>query len=196
MFFNFYTAIILIVICKFVNCFGHEKHYKISSSHNISSSSALSFNSNKNKNNIINYIIAKLEIEPKRNALKISNQAKCEINLKSDTVKDWKCDIEYSTNEDIKVALFCFCSNEYDCGEEKRLLMSVNYSRKIRRKNRLMNLNRGADYQCEMGLKAVDSQKWSCKLYKNKHTLNIHEKIVCKCSYKKKCLQERIVDFY
>lgn len=192
---TFYTAIFLIGIINLVNCLENDHTYKIAI-HQNASSSFLSSNSYENRNSILDYIVAKLEIESRRNALKLSNRTKCEKNLKSDTFKDWNCEIEYNTNEDKKEELFCFCSNEYECGEKKKLLMSVSYSRKLRKKNRVMNLNRGADYQCEIGLKAKDNKQWSCKLFRNKHALNLNEKIICQCSYKKKCIQERIVDFY
>ena len=120
----------------------------------------------------------------------------CITNLNSESNKNWTCTVEYQRVNNIKTPLFCMCSYSYECSETKKLYMSNDYSKNLRKSNQLANLTRGADYQCESTLNQLENKTWNCSLFKNKHFKLANEAIYCKCLYQKTCFHERVVDFY
>ena len=161
----------------------------------------------------VNKSLEKMRIKRSDNAIQINNlvnmllnhtskkmdniRAKvCAANLKSENNKNWTCTVEYQRVNNIKKPLFCMCSYSYECSETKKLYMSNEYSKNLRKSNQLANLTRGADYQCENTLNQLENKFWNCSLFKNKHFKLVNEAIYCKCLNKKTCFHERVVDFY
>jgi hypothetical protein len=118
--------------------------------------------------------------------------------------------LKNTDNNDIyHVPLFCICSYDYDCNiENERFYLSLNYLNKLLKENRSKNINRGADYQCEIALKKQTNKEWSCVLKEAEQLQQSHEKeakltnlinndeFYCDCYFKNRCKHERIVDFY
>ena len=124
---------------------------------------------------------------------------KCIKNLKfEDQLKNqernWTCNViqDKVTN----IALLCSCSYEYGCQETKEFHFSFKYNKEIQAKNRLMNVHRGADFQCERILKKTTSNDWSCNIEKNENPSTQDDQYYCKCFYQKKCRHDRYVELY
>lgn len=133
----------------------------------------------------------------------LQNKAReCESHLNAESAaaattesqaKSWYCHVEGSRNK----FHFCLCSYSYDCGETQNLYFSRGYAQRMRKANRLLNVSRGADLQCERFLKSMyKDQKWSCSLFKNQNSTVADEEIYCKCGYEATCQHERVVDFF
>lgn len=130
----------------------------------------------------------------------LQNKARgCESHLNAESAaaesqaKSWFCHVEGSRNK----FHFCLCSYSYDCGETQNLYFSRDYARRMRKANRLLNVSRGADLQCERFLSSMyKDQKWSCSLFKNQNSTVADEEVYCRCGYEATCQHERVVDFF
>jgi hypothetical protein len=139
-------------------------------------------------NELIGYIIHNLD------RISISKEHDCEVQLKNETNQTWTCSVEY--NNEIETPAFCYCSRDYDCKQEELIYMTKKYAFNIRRRNKLNNIDRGADYQCELILnESLDGNKqpWTCEMYRKVSDIG---EVYCRCTSHKTCQQERIVDFY
>jgi hypothetical protein len=120
---------------------------------------------------------------------------KFEEKLKKQEEKNWACKTiqDKVTNK----PLLCSCSHQYDCSETKEFYFSSKYKDEIQLKNKLMNVNRGADFQCEKYLKKSTFANWTCRIKKKQtETSNEEEEYFCECLHQKTCTHDRYVEFY
>lgn len=133
----------------------------------------------------------------------------CTRYLKSTDKADWKCKMEYKK----KKPFYCSCSSRYDCTSEEIknssrskfiFYFSAQLLKEIKMKNKLNNINRGADYQCEVALnrdeKPIEQNhliirnSWKCSILRNKNKSNIKdEEFFCECFYKSSCSKHQII---
>ena len=129
----------------------------------------------------------------------------CAENLKRENGKDWQCRLKYaksstkssSSSRGERKPLFFNCLYEYDCDpENQRFYFSLNYLRKLRAENRLKNIDRGPDYQCERLLRKQTSRLWTCSLREevNSNMLDKNDVFYCDCYFQNKCKHQRLVD--
>jgi hypothetical protein len=120
---------------------------------------------------------------------------KFEEKLKKQEEKKWVC--KTIQDKETNQPLLCSCSHQYDCSETKQFYFSSKYKDEIQIKNKLMNVNRGADFQCERYLRKSTFTNWTCKIKKRlTETTNEDEEYFCECLHQKSCTHDRYVDFY
>jgi hypothetical protein len=158
----------------------------------------------------INYFLNEYEIQQintnKNNTKQNINKQvnfkinECISNLIAEDGKNWTCSIEYKKIKKIRKPMYCACSYKYECGRSKRIYLSEDYALSLKNLNKLVNINRGADLQCEQTLTAFEKKQWTCRLFRKKgikeKSNSKNESVYCKCSFKELCKHERIVDFY
>ena len=118
----------------------------------------------------------------------------CESHLRAEAnaSRDWRCHVHAAGERH-----FCLCGFEYACGATQRLFLSREYAARSRKANRLLNVRRGADWQCEQVLASSGRPAaWTCALFSNANATSAHEQLYCKCAYQDTCLHERVVDFF
>ena len=117
----------------------------------------------------------------------------CESQLSAEAAsRNWRCRVHGAAERH-----FCLCSFEYACGATQRLFFSREYSARIRQANRLLNVGRGADWQCEQFLaRSVRPAAWTCALFSNANATSAREQLYCKCAYQDTCQHERVVDLF
>ena len=133
----------------------------------------------------------------------------CSNYLKSQDGKEWQCEMELKKN----LPFFCSCSYKYDCSEDPETNDKIDQRRKfvfyfsayllkeLKIKNKSKNINRGADYQCEIALNReentnnkVPKDAWKCSILRNKNdTKSKDEEFYCECFYKKTCTKDHII---
>jgi hypothetical protein len=133
----------------------------------------------------------------------------CSRYLKGIDNDDWKCKMEYKR----KKPFYCSCSSRYDCTSEEmknssrskfNFYFSAQLLKEIKIKNKLNNINRGADHQCEVALNRdelpieqnnlVISNSWKCSILRNKNKSMIKdEEFFCECFYRSSCSKDQII---
>lgn len=129
----------------------------------------------------------------------------CSRYLKGQDNNDWKCKMEHKR----KKPFYCSCSYEYDCTSEEIknssrskfiFYFSTQLLKEIKIKNKLNNINRGADYQCEIALNRdekpnqINASSWKCSILRNKNKSIISdEEFYCECFYRSTCVKDQII---
>ena len=112
------------------------------------------------------------------------------------TEKNWKCRIKN------KKSLFCFCFYNYECNEFQKFFFSFNYNQHFWEVNRMNNIERGAEYQCENFLRNITKKYWICETKETQKIINFDDKsskednqrFFCECMHKRMCTFNRLVD--
>jgi hypothetical protein len=140
----------------------------------------------------------------------INKEKACAHSLKLEDNKDWQCKLKYqkwktqSNNKNynqswFKKPLFYVCSYEYDCNlENEKFFFSFDYLVKLKNQNKLKNIDRGPDHQCEKLLKKQTHRVWSCSLKEEfkSNLLDNNDEYYCDCFYQNKCKHQRFVDLF
>ena len=126
----------------------------------------------------------------------ILNEIDCSNYLKQKDGNYWVCKMEFKKNK----PHYCSCNYQYDCStnnENFKFYFSSRLLKEIKIKNKLNNINRGADYQCEIALNNNNKNLWKCSIIRNKNKSKlIDEEFYCECFYKKTCTNDHFLFLY
>ena len=160
-------------------------------------------NSNRKTIDIINVVkeISRSKPYSTKKPLLISKARKCIENLKLEdkinnfTAKNWSCKIV--NQKKVKdIPLLCSCSYDLQCDESERIFFSSDFNQNLMSQNKLKNVYRGADFQCENYLINKTNKKWLCQIKQNLNATKLEEENYCDCLSKNVCKSERLVEFY
>jgi len=126
----------------------------------------------------------------------ILNESDCSNYLKNKDGNHWICKMEYKKDK----PYYCSCYYQFVCStnnENFKFYFSSNLLKEIKIKNKLNNIIRGADYQCEIALNNNNNNNlWKCSIVRNKNKSKlIDEEFYCECFYKKTCSKEQFLFF-
>jgi hypothetical protein len=140
------------------------------------------------------YTTKKQRTTPK--AKKCVENLKLEDKVNNFTVKNWSCKIVNQKNVKDVQPLLCSCSYDYQCDGNEKIFFSLEYNQNLLRQNKLKNVHRGADFQCENYLVKKTKKKWSCHIKNNQNATMPEEESYCDCLNKSVCKSDRLVEFY